>query len=373
MTEPIGLASGLLALAIAASRYTKRSKVFVRIRNACVISLKNFKPEVLSLQRRASTFRHWISLFYAVAVPAKSSNMSSSNAHHGQVAIGQIFGTSQTKSHTPGVRDPRVNIFQPVENWIWDGRKEKWVCVLDNVDNEFLCSFSVVGKNDTKKGLTNASTKPLLEYVRRSRRGSTIITSRSRDIALRMIDHKDVIEVKPMDALESIPLAILYSKSSASLFGSTISDFQKSDREVAKLLRTEVGYAYRNWEAKNLILVTWQISFDYIRQTKPSTAELLSLKSFFDRQGILKNLVRPQPKADDISSSELRNDSSDGETSKSDIGPNFEDDVTTLRDYSFISVSEDSILFMMHRNVEQWREKFIDNLHQESPIVYYKT
>ncbi|KAJ5298458.1 oxidoreductase [Penicillium atrosanguineum] len=342
MTEPIGLASGLLALAIAASRYTKRSQVFVRIRNAVVlgplvdfvlatagIDLSALDLPLLRCGSACKEFQHEL---------LQCSSRSSSNRTNFRDIADQI-------TH-PGRRDPRVNIFQPVENWIWDGRKEKWVCVLDNVDNEFLCSFSVVGKNDTKKGLTNASTKPLLEYVPRSRRGSTIITSRSRDIALRMIDHKDVIEVKPMDALESIPLAILYSKSSASLFGSTISDFQKSDREVAKLLRTEVGYAYRNWEAKNLILVTWQISFDYIRQTKPSTAELLSLKSFFDRQGILKNL------ADDISSSELRNDSSDGETSKSDIGPNFEDDVTTLRDYSFISVSEDSILFMMHRLVQ---------------------
>jgi hypothetical protein len=91
--------------------------------------------------------------------------------------------------------------------------------------------------------------------------------------------------------------------------------------------------------------------FEYIRQTKLSAVELLCLMSFFDRQGILENLIRHQPKANYRSSSELLSDSSDRETSESDLGPDFEDDVATLRDYSFISVSENSTSFTMHRLV----------------------
>jgi hypothetical protein len=47
-----------------------------------------------------------------------------------------------------------------------------------------------------------------------------------------------------------------------------------------------MGHFDRDWEAKNSILATWQISFDYIRDKKPSAAEPLPLMSFFDRQGI---------------------------------------------------------------------------------------
>lgn len=125
-------------------------------------------------------------------------------------------------------------------------------------------------------------------------------------------------------------------------------EFQGSDREATRLLKKEVGNLFRDWEAKNLILVTWQILFKYIRQTKPSAAELLSLISLFDQQGIPENLIQYQPKANYASSSELLNDSSDGETSESDIGPGFEDNVTKLRNYSFISVSENSTFFIIY-------------------------
>lgn len=42
----------------------------------------------------------------------------------------------------------------------------------------------------------------------------------------------------------------------------------------------------------------------------------------------------------------------DGGIFKSDIDPDFEDDVTTLRNFSVISVSEDGNSFTMHRIVQ---------------------
>ncbi|CAI7637422.1 unnamed protein product [Penicillium pancosmium] len=328
----------------------------------------------------------------------------------------QSFRDIADQIKLPGRRNPRVNIFQLVENWLRDERKGKWICVLDNIDDEPLC-FLAGGKDDPTEGPTNASTKPLLEYVPRSPNGFTIITSRSREVALRMVEHKDLVEVQPMerlealdllqkkleqpghsrenrqlvDALDFMPLAIVqaasYIRSRAPRYSVAqyLNNFQKSDREATKLLRKEVGHIYRDWEANNSILVTWQISFDYIRRTTPSAAELLSLMSFFDRQGIPENLIRYPLKANKKLHSEPLDDSSDEESS-SDIGPDFEDDVTTLRHYSFISVSEDSRLFMMHRlvqlsirawlkshgQVEQWREKFIKNLAKEFPSDKYE-
>ena len=100
--------------------------------------------------------------------------------------------------------------------------------------------------------------------------------------------------------------------------------------------------------------------------------------SFFDRHGIPKNLIRLHPDADCSTTSERRDDSSDEDTSGSDTGPDFEDDITTLRNYSLISTSETGTFFTMHRlvqlttrawlkshkQIDQWREKFINNLHQ---------
>ena len=118
----------------------------------------------------------------------------------------QSFRDIADQLKLPGRRDPRINIFQVVENWLRDERKGKWICVLDNVDNEFLCSFPPDRKDEPVKAPTNAPIKPALEYIPRSPNGYTIITSRSKEVALRMVGHKDLLEVKPMERSEGLNL-----------------------------------------------------------------------------------------------------------------------------------------------------------------------
>jgi tetratricopeptide (TPR) repeat protein len=314
-----------------------------------------------------------------------------------------------------GRQDPRANIFNLVENWLRDEKRGRWVLILDNVDDhEFLCKSPVTGQGDPKNCPTNVPTKPLLEYLPRSLNGSVILTSRTREVALRIVDYKDLIEIKPLERsealellqrklqqpgeiqesrqlveeLELMPLAIVQAASyirnraprcSVSQY---LRDFQKSDREAIKLLKIEAGHLYRDWEAKSSILVTWQMSFDHIRQTKRSAADLLSLMSFFDRQGISENLLRVQLKSSDSSGFGGLNDSSDDmEVYGSDAVDDFEDDITTLRDFSFISVGKNSGFFTMHRLVqlstyiwlkihgqtELWKERFINSLYYRFP------
>jgi len=306
----------------------------------------------------------------------------------------------------PGRQDPQANIFKLVESWLRDKSRDKWLLILDNLDNDqLLYPFSVSDKEDLT---STRSTKPLLEYIPRSQHGSTIITSRARQIALKLVDYKDLIEVESMQRsealgllqrkletpgesgenqqlvkeLEFMPLAIVqaasYIRSRAPRYSVLryLREFQKSDRKATKLLKTEVGHFYRDWEAKNSILVTWQISFDYIRERRPSAVELLSLMSFFDRQGIPEKLIRNHPE----------DNSGDGESSESDIAPDFEDDIMMLRDFSFITISETNSYFTMHRLVQltmrvwlkshgelnQWREKFISTLFRAFPNGQYE-
>ncbi|OQE16973.1 hypothetical protein PENSTE_c022G00411, partial [Penicillium steckii] len=319
-----------------------------------------------------------------------------------------------------GRQDPKVNIFKLVENWLRDEKLGKWVCILDNVDDDkFLCSLPAAGKRDPTIGLTNGLIrKPLLEYIPRSQNGSIVITSRSREVALKMVDHEDLIKVEPMEqseslellrrklnhpeksqeclqlvnALEFMPLAIIqaasYIRNRAPRYSVSqyLADFEGSDRKATRLLEKEAGRLSRDWEAKNSILVTWQISFNHLRQTNPSAAELLSFMSFFDRQGIPENLIRLRPEANCTSGSELLDGYSDEEISESDGEPEFEDYITTLRDYSFVSISENSTLFTMHRLVqlttrawlkshgqlERWKDRFINMLCDEFPTGEYE-
>lgn len=68
--------------------------------------------------------------------------------------------------------------------------------------------------------------------------------------------------------------------------------FKKSDRKRMSLLGHKGGHLRRDSEAESSIMTIWQISFDYIRQSRISAADLLSLMSFFDRQGIPEALLR---------------------------------------------------------------------------------
>jgi hypothetical protein len=204
-------------------------------------------------------------------------------------------------------------------------------------DDRLLCWFPGADKGDPTRGPTNASTKPLLEYVPQSQNGFTIITSRTREVALKMVDHKDIIEIQPMErsealgllqrkleqpgesqesqnlvnAFEFMQLAIVqaasYIRTRAPSYSVSqyLKDFQRSDREATKLLKKEAGHLSRDWEVKNPILVTWQISFDYLRHTKPSAAEYkhgVGIAFFYfsfndeakqDDNGMLRELLSP--------------------------------------------------------------------------------
>ncbi|CAG8411003.1 unnamed protein product [Penicillium salamii] len=119
----------------------------------------------------------------------------------------QSFRDIADQVKMPGRQDAKVNIFKLVENWLCDEKIGNWVCILDNVDDDqLICSVSVAGKGDPISGSTNASTKPLLQYVPRSQNGSVIITSRTREVALKMVHHSDLVEVKPMEKSEALEL-----------------------------------------------------------------------------------------------------------------------------------------------------------------------
>ncbi|OQE13471.1 hypothetical protein PENFLA_c047G10774 [Penicillium flavigenum] len=106
-----------------------------------------------------------------------------------------------------GRQDLKDNIFKLVENWLRDEKNGKWICILDNADDhKFLCSLLVAREGPSAREPPNAPTKPLLEYIPRSQHGSLIITSRSREVALKMVKHRDLVEVNPMETSEALEL-----------------------------------------------------------------------------------------------------------------------------------------------------------------------
>ena len=114
--------------------------------------------------------------------------------------------------------------------------------------------------------------------------------------------------------------------------------------------------------------------------------------SFFDRQGIPEALVRNRGEArnrcEDLERRRSDNEGRDDEDSgsESSVHDEFEDDILTLRNYSFIFVNVDTTTFGMHRLVqlatrkwleahgqlEGWKQQYIKNLCTEFPTGKYE-
>ncbi|KAJ5715158.1 uncharacterized protein N7483_012339 [Penicillium malachiteum] len=232
----------------------------------------------------------------------------------------QGYDRIANQAKIPGRQSSGTVLLKSVLNWFQDTRR-KWILVLDNVDdNGFLYEPRYFDKDE------GGARMSLFDFLPRSVNGSIIMTTRSKKVAQRFVEDRDLIQIDPMshanaqgllkaklgdqvkadnnddvaklaELLECLPLAIVqaaaYIKRQAPLcsVNQYIEEFEKSDSQRFKLLEYEAGHPRRHWEASNSVLITWQLSIDQIRANNPSAADLLSLMSFFDRHAIPGSLL----------------------------------------------------------------------------------
>ncbi|KUJ07385.1 uncharacterized protein LY89DRAFT_365096 [Mollisia scopiformis] len=294
-----------------------------------------------------------------------------------------------------GLDKPSVDILQLVSNWLCDEVNGQWVMIVDNADDP-----NVLFKQATDYGSATVA-RSLSDFLPQSPNGSIVLTSRSRDVAFKFTGrNSDIVTVGPMNeahalallhkkleghldmtdaaelvqTLEYMPLAITQAAAYISQRAPRINiskylhDFRGSDKNRASLLQKDAGDIRRDSTASNSIIATWQISFEYIRKERLSAARLLSLMSLFDRQGIPEALL-------------LQNYQDNG-----DVKANFEDDLSTLTNYSLVTMNVEGDEFEMHRLVqfstkkwlelheelENWKEKYIDIMGNAFPIGRYE-
>ncbi|KAF2196192.1 putative kinesin [Delitschia confertaspora ATCC 74209] len=309
---------------------------------------------------------------------------------------------------------------QLVYNWLRNEKNGKWLLVLDNVDD--IAALSLSASNNQKVQVNDRNgTRPryLSSYLPQSKNGSVLVTSRTRSVALQLVENNNIIAIEPMGntdaqsllqkklggnidndkiaelaaALEFMPLALVqaaaYIRQRAPRYSvqQYLEQFYRNDRKRTNLLDYDGDHLRRDEEAKNSILITWQISFDHILHARRSAADLLSLMSFFDRQGIPQALIRTRSGTENehggveaINTDDEHSDSDDNE-SKASVDDGFEEDILTLRNYSFIVLTTDTTTFDMHRLVqlatrkwlerkgqlERWKQLYIYNLCAEFP------
>lgn len=267
--------------------------------------------------------------------------------------------------------------------------------------------------------------QPLRSYIPHSERGSVLVTTRNQDAALQLVEWRDITSVQPMNevqasalfkkklggdgdpasidelvaALEYMPLAIVQAaayiaqRAPRCSVRQYLADFRRSDRKRTILLDSGAGQLRRDYEAKNSIIITWQISFDHIRKIRPSAAGLLSLMSFFDRQGIPEDLLRVRDAQGDTGTQRKQEENdaesvdSDNTSQSSEGDDEFEDDVVTLRNFCFISVETGGTSFEMHALVQlatrnwlkvhnelkRWQKESLQIIAKRFPTGEYET
>ena len=357
--------------------------------------------------------------------------LHASNAARFEQSVQNVVGQLQI----PGQHDSKANPFELFEAWLRDGRKGRWLLILDNADDgRFLREPPPSNNETTNNGLGGVTGQSILEYLPVCEHGSILFTTRSTHTATQLVDGRDVIAVPPMNEehakqllekklgqqhngedvaelaseLDFIPLAITQAAACIQQRGDRwsiqqyLERLRKNSRSKMSLLDQDDGNLRRDKEASNSVLLTWQISFEHIREVRPSAADLLSLMSLFDRQAIPESLLKEQRAARygdttaETTSSQVDNaDHGSGSNTSSEDGDGslemtfddkFEDDVTMLLGFSFIAVTIDVAAFEMHRLVQlatqqwleaggqlkRWQQQFISSLHAAFPTGNYE-
>jgi len=304
----------------------------------------------------------------------------------------------------PGREKPTTNVLQLVYNWLCSKSSNRWVIILDNSDDwSILYPRQDYGRVIASTNMQDSGTA-LAKFLPQCQNGSILITSRSMEVARRLTDgDEDIIKIHPMNenqaiqllrnnlsdssnqvteltrlvrALDYIPLAITQAAGYINQRAPRISVAQyleelcASEDKRENLLTKSTSDLYREAFASNSVLAAWQISFDYIRQERPSAADLLSFISFFNQQGIPELMLHYY---------------ADGTESKStgDGNNGFEEDLALLRSFQLIKVNTRGDVFEMHQlvqfairmwlrssgNENRWWETFLSALSKEFPVA----
>jgi len=230
----------------------------------------------------------------------------------------QAFRNIASTVRIPGCEDPAADILRMVHDWLRDETNGRWLMILDNADD----AGTFYSAEDRAA--------PLESFLPVSSNGWILVTSRNQQSALDLVGvdqaKRNVLEVEPMQetdallllksrttvdaavaddaktlvrALEYIPLAITHAaafltvKSHSYTLRAYLRIFWESEPKQKTLLKSKTPRdSRRAYSVSNAVIITWQMSFEQIRETDPEAADLLCLMSMFDNQAIPGLIIR---------------------------------------------------------------------------------
>lgn len=229
----------------------------------------------------------------------------------------------------PDRNKPNAQIFRLLRSWLREAKAgRKWLVIIDNADDPRILDEppSVAVEPQGRIIPTSGDDERRIDYLPVCDHGTVLLTARSRDAALSVLQIDDIIQVDPMNEvqacallvkrlgsvhqcdhielcalsrrLDHMPLALsqaasyIRQRAPRCSVLEYIRKLDKSAKSQRSLLSRNDRNPRRDRDSINSIFLTWEITFKHIRQKHPSAADLLSLMSFFDRQAIPQDIIR---------------------------------------------------------------------------------
>ena len=111
------------------------------------------------------------------------------------------------QARVPGRKDPQANIFKLVRDWLNSRRSGQWLLILDNVDEtHFLPEAANAAWGGQGVGGEGKARQPMSAYLPVNPNGAILVSSRSRSVALKLVEEKEIIIVEPMTQPHALAL-----------------------------------------------------------------------------------------------------------------------------------------------------------------------
>uniref|UniRef100_A0A8H7NHF5 DUF7779 domain-containing protein n=1 Tax=Bionectria ochroleuca TaxID=29856 RepID=A0A8H7NHF5_BIOOC len=277
----------------------------------------------------------------------------------------QSFISIAEEYKIPGYADPKVDVLLLVKNWLRKKNHGEWLMVLDNADDTQLFFGQ---PSETISCMESNDEKNLARYLPECSHGTFLITTRNKQLGVKLTKGQQMIEVPRMNEneseqllrarlrdtsatsaelsqlssqLEHLPLALAQGAAFIQETGITVSKYLRmlgeSDKDTVYLLSREFETVGRDSEAPQAVAETWMLSFQQIQQQHALASELLSFMSLLDRQDIPEQFMSHFCELDQTG------DSSDEIRLTEALG--------ILKAFSFVT-EENSGSFDMHRLVQ---------------------
>lgn len=254
-----------------------------------------------------------------------------------------------------------------VQRWLEAEYVSPWIMVIDNVDDETAFLHDKCRNNRTP-----------YQCLPRCSHGKLLFTSRTRDVAVDLASPLMPINVASMTTeeglelmrkrlgpdppeghliellseLEHIPLAVTQSMSFILKRRKSVQQYldlyRMGDHSRNRLLSYEFLDHGRQQQTMDSVARTLTLSFDWIRNHHPKSAEIMCLMSFYQHHGVPAQLLRLD---DDMDLFE------------------FEDSIAVLQAFSLLEVNESGTMYSTHRLIQMTAKWWLD---QEDPAQLEK-